>query len=235
MRSATSRPSRAGRVRVGLEVVEGAGPEREPFRVVLVPGGHACVEVPAVVVEAGPLREGGDLLQRQLLQLLEADHDVRHLHAGVVDVVLDLHRDAEKPQQPHQGVAERGVAQVPDVSRLVGIDGGVLDDGLADAPARPRRGRRRGERAAGEPGAIEEDVDVAVGRRLDALDAVDGAQRGDDLGRDRARRLAEHPGQLERHGDTEIAHRTVRRVLDRDLRQPVGAEPVQFDQHVADA
>ncbi len=65
------------------------------------------------------------------LEVAEADHHVRHLDAGVVDVVLHFHRDPAEAQHPHQGVAKGGVAQVADVSGLVGIDCRVLDDGLA--------------------------------------------------------------------------------------------------------
>ena len=69
-----------------------------------------------------------------MLELAEADGDVRDLDAGVVDVVLDLDLAAEEAEQPAERVAERGVAQVPDVRGLVRIDGGVLDDGLVAEP-----------------------------------------------------------------------------------------------------
>ena len=61
---------------------------------------------------------------------MEAHHHVGHLHAGVVDVVLHLDALAARAQHAHEGVAQRGVAQVADVRRLVGIDVGVLDDDL---------------------------------------------------------------------------------------------------------
>ena len=59
------------------------------------------------------------LRRGDVLELPEADRDVRDLHAGVVDVVLDLDLAAEEAQQPAERVAERGVAQVADVRRLV--------------------------------------------------------------------------------------------------------------------
>ena len=46
-------------------------------------------------------------------------------------------------QQPHERVAENGIAQVADVRRFVGIDAGVLDQNLA-------RKLRRGGRPGGE-------------------------------------------------------------------------------------
>jgi hypothetical protein len=54
-------------------------------------------------------------------------HNIRNLHAGVVDVVLHIHLLPGSPQQPHKRVAENRIAQVPHVRSLVGIDAGVLN------------------------------------------------------------------------------------------------------------
>ena len=87
---------------------------------------------------------------------------------------------------------------------------------------------------AGEPGerlrlAVEKEVDVAVRRRLDAREAVDGSERAGDLLGDGARRLAQPARQLEgeRHG--EIAERAARRDLDGNRREDrvVGGEVVK--------
>ena len=64
------------------------------------------------------------------LELAESDDDVGHLHAGVVDVVLHLDRNAAEALHADERVAERGVPQVSDVRGLVRIDGRVLDDRL---------------------------------------------------------------------------------------------------------
>ncbi len=56
----------------------------------------------------------------------QADDDVRHLHAGIVDVVLHIHALSCGAQHPHEGVAQDGVAQMPDMRCLVRIDAGVL-------------------------------------------------------------------------------------------------------------
>ena len=53
-------------------------------------------------------------------------HHIRHLHAGVVDVVLHIDLLASGAQQAHKCVAKNRIAQVPDVRGLVGIDAGVL-------------------------------------------------------------------------------------------------------------
>ena len=60
----------------------------------------------------------------------EADHDIRNLHAGVVDVVLHVDLLPGGAQQAHEGVAEDGIAQMADVRGLVGIDAGVLHKGM---------------------------------------------------------------------------------------------------------
>ncbi|MFQ5701951.1 MAG: hypothetical protein ACE5HU_08925 [Acidobacteriota bacterium] len=39
----------------------------------------------------------------------ESDHEIRHLHAGVVDVVLDLDAVAGVSKEPGQGVALSGL------------------------------------------------------------------------------------------------------------------------------
>ncbi len=96
----------------------------------VVPARDLRVQVPAVVVEARFAGQGLDLGRAPALEVAEADHHVGHLHAGVVDVVLNLDRMAEEPQRAHQRVAEGGVPQVADVRRLVRIDGRVLDDHL---------------------------------------------------------------------------------------------------------
>ena len=70
---------------------------------------------------------------------METRHHVGHLHAGVVDVILNFHRPAAGAQHAHEGVAQHGVAQMADVRGFVGIDVGVLDDDLAwDRLARSR-------------------------------------------------------------------------------------------------
>ena len=122
-----------------LDVVQRRSAHGEARLVGPVPLGHPRVEIPAVVVEPGACRDLPDVGERLLLERGEPDDDVGHLHAGVVDVVLHFDGHAAEAQHAHERVAERRVAQVPDVRRLVRVDGGVLDDGLARrCPAAPR-------------------------------------------------------------------------------------------------
>ena len=128
------------------------GRHGQALLVAAVPLGDARVEVPAVVVEARGVGDRANLVERLALEHAEADDDVGDLDAGVVDVVLHLDRDAAEAQHAHERVAERGVAQVADVRRLVRVDGRVLDDRLAgaadvgcdvSAPSRSSRNRGR--------------------------------------------------------------------------------------------
>ncbi len=143
---------------------------------------HARVQVPAVVVELA--RDALHVGERLLLEVQEAHHHVGHLDAGVVDVVLDAHVEAAVAQQPHERVAEAGVAQVADVGGLVRVDARVLDD---DVPrTRCRRGRL-GERAVQdgrEAAAVQEQVDVAPAGDLGPANVA----RGRELSRRAARR-----------------------------------------------
>ncbi len=63
-----------------------------------------------------------------MLNLSQADDDVRHLHARVIDVILNLHPVPRVPQDSHHRVAQHRVPHVPDVRRLVRINARMLDD-----------------------------------------------------------------------------------------------------------
>ena len=61
----------------------------------------------------------------------KANHDVGYLHAGVVDVVLNVDLVSRGAEQTHKRITEDGVAQMADVRGLVGIDGGMLHKHMA--------------------------------------------------------------------------------------------------------
>ena len=157
-----------------------------------------------------------------MLELPEADDDVRHLDAHVVDVVLRLERRAAEPQGPDERIAERRVAQVTDVRRLVRVDRRMLDDRLLRRDGLGRHllpDARDDERRT-----VEVEVQVPVRRRDDALDAGNRAHRLRQFLRDRARRLAKRTRELEGDRDGEIAERAGRRHLDRERRHVGDAE-----------
>jgi hypothetical protein len=155
-------------------------------------------------------------------------HHVRHLHAGVVDVVL--HPDliaalvAVRPQQALKRIAQDRVAQVPDVRCLVGIDAGVLHqpESLA-ANLRVLVARNRLHRCH----AVQPDVQVPRARDLHRCHArqrrgIAGNQRVQlrgQLRRNQSRSLAQPLGQLERHRQRQLAQCNIRRLLHSELRR----------------
>ncbi len=157
--------------------------------------------------------------RRPLLHAQEGDDHVRDLHAGIVNVVLNLHAVAGVPQDTRHGVAEDGVAHMADMRGFVGIDAGVFDDDFA----RPLRGRRclsrRGfpQRFPPERGAIEERVQVAGSGNFHSRDTFDGADFGGDFLSNLPRRTLELLGKLETHGRSNFAHLQTRRARNRHV------------------
>jgi hypothetical protein len=174
--------------------------------------GDAGVQVPAVVIELA--RDRLHVGERLLLDVTEADDDVGHLHARVVDVVLHPDLAPAALQHAHEGVAEHGVADVPDVRRLVGVDAGVLDDHRArDRRRSPSLAERIVQRQR-ERAAVEEQVDVAPARDLRPAHVAVGKGSGQLLA-DLAGLALQRLREVERRGQREVAERDVRRVLER--------------------
>jgi hypothetical protein len=142
-----------------------------------VPLRDAGVEIPAVEVDAligleefsEELAGGGEIFS---FEVDEAYDYVCDLHAGVVDVVLYAYFVAALvavgAEEALEGVAEDGVAKVPDVGGFVGVDAGVFDE--AEAGAADLR-VLIGCYAADSGGSVEADVEVAGSCDLDAGDA----------------------------------------------------------------
>ena len=204
-----------------LDVVQRGGANLQPLLVLVVPMGGAGVEIPAVVVEAGRVRRLPDVVEGLALELAEPDHDVRDLHARVVDVVLHLDGDAAKPLDTHQRVSQRRVPEVADVCSLVGIDGRVLDDRLRRWSMVNGRWAMVGQAMVGrqeracERGAIQIDVEISVRGGLDPADPFDGPERACQLLRDGTGRLTQAPRELERDRRCEIAKLALGRTLNR--------------------
>ena len=169
------------------------------------------IEVPAEVIEARSRGQRANLFGRFFLQMSERDHHIRDLHAGVVDVVLHFHSPACAPQQPHERIAQGGVAQMPDVRGFIGIDVGVLDHvlglaGLLAGCAGFRTASDSGVRRFGESRlkkcrAIEEEIDVPRAGQFHARHSGNRRKFGGNLLRDLARCAAEALGQSRRQSE----------------------------------
>ena len=189
------------RVPSAFNSVERRGPDLQPFFVLLVPLGDFCVEIPAVVIESCRFGELPDSVEVASFQFTKPYRDISHLHASVIDIVLDLDSTAEILEQTTECITERRIPQMPDVRGLVRIDRRVLDDFLFC--------RNRDDVAASQPcreprGPVEKEVDVAVGRGFDSRNAIDLSERGDDFLGDGPRGFAQATGKLERERDGEI-------------------------------
>src|SRR5437899_2397089 len=87
-----------------------------------------CVQVPAVVIELRLRRAVLHPNRRHLFHMKQPDHHVCHLHASIVDIVLNLHAVSRMPQDTHHRVSQHGVPHMPDVRGLVRIDARMLDN-----------------------------------------------------------------------------------------------------------
>ncbi len=224
------------------------------------------VEVPAIKIDALPTTCGGancacgailkaagcfarfdkgsNLSDRFLFDVQEPDNHIRHLNAGVVDVVLHVDLLSGGAQQAHKRIAEDCVAQMPDVCGLVGIDAGVLHQYVATCGGANFSGICDGANAGC---AIEPRVDVARARGFESGETLYRTQRRDDLLRDDLGRLAERASQLQSDRRGQFAELQVRRNLQRNVLRfevvlrfentaQVLSEPLlQFEIHVGNA
>ena len=137
-----------------------------------------------------------------LLKVLEADHDIRHLHASVVNVILNLDVVAAEAQHSDEGVAQHGVAQVADVRRLVGVNAGVLHQNLARMDGLGRGGEAAHlEERCGQRRAVKMEVHVTGPGNADAFHPFNGKQVHGQLLGNLTRRLPELFRQFKAGGD----------------------------------
>jgi hypothetical protein len=182
-----------------LDEVQNLGAVDREVGFLLIAGGHPWIHLPAKIVEIGgrSLRDfiSRNLGHRELDQLVapprldpkrfseiglgqeeETDHDIRHLYAGVIDVVLDFDLVSDVPKTSDQNITENGVPQVSDVGGLVGVDIGVLNDGFGGEL------RFFAPLTAQEPdqylAAIEEDIEEARACNLHPVDFLGPLSRG---------------------------------------------------------
>ena len=159
-----------------------------------IKGADPRVQIPAVVVELEGLV--GDKLPHVgegfFFEVPKSHDDIGNLNAGVVDVVLNFHMPAARLENADERVADCGVAEMPDVCRLVGIDVRVLDN---DFPAVLRNNAQppaRHQFVEGIPhddGAIEKEVDIARSGQLDLVDSGNVSHRPNQFFCDGARSL----------------------------------------------
>ncbi len=192
-----------------------APPER--LGMVLVVLRNTRVEIPAQIVErpTRSLDQLRNLSRVHVLQALEPDHDVGHLHAGVVDIVLDLDVFAGGAQHAHKRVAENGVAQMADMRGLVRVDIGVLDDHLSRAGSGVAL---EFERGAAVGAAVEAHVDVAVSGNLESANAGNRTDLRNQLRGDGPRRLPQLFGKLKGHRHGQFAEVRLPRLFEQHRR-----------------
>ena len=146
----------------------------------------------------------------------QTDHDIGNLDPGVVNVVLHVDMLPGGAQQTHKGVAQDRVAQMTDVRSLVGIDAGVLDQGMKMALL--VRSIVAGDLPCGRM-AVQLAIDITCAGHGKGSEALQRHQLRDQFPGDRARRPFQTAGQLESHRQRVLAHLQIGRLLDGDLRE----------------
>ena len=212
-----------GFIAAGLDRMQGFESNFLPllrFRV-LIPLRYAGIEVPAVIVNALTLCfEIGQQLpysgQIVTFKVSQPDDDVGNLDPGVIDVVLHIDSLTGGAEQANKSVTQDGIAQMADVGGLVGIDAGVLDQGMKMALLLRN--------------IVADDLlhrSLAVKLAIDISGAGDGEGRKtlqrqqvlDQLPGNRARRSLKTAGQLESYRQRVLTHLQIGRLLDGDLRE----------------
>src|SRR5581483_1978981 len=192
-----------------LDGFQGFGAEEARVFVFFVELEDPRIKVPAVVVEphSGVTNKILDLPELFLLKMDEPDDNVSHLDARVVDVILNFDSVSSKSEQPRESIAQNGVAQVPNVRCLVGIDAGMLNENFPLAAGRRFR-RRRSQviGGLGKRGPLQMKIQVSGPRNGYSFDPVHREHPRGNLFSNSARRLAEVLGQLKARRHRNVAH-----------------------------
>jgi hypothetical protein len=177
------------------------------------------VEIPAVVVEAVLHGRHFHADGTEPFHVEETNHDVGDLHAGVVDVVLDLDRMAGVAQDTGHGVAEDGVSYMPDVRGFIGIDAGVFDDHLSGYFCWGKWRVASGEWRDRIPkcGAVEVCVQVSRTGDLDSRNAINLAETIGNFLCNLPGGFFQALGQLEADGRRGFPHFDLGRAIENDI------------------
>ena len=152
-------------------------------------------------------------------QVEDADHHVRHLHTGVVDVILYLDARTEVAEAPPENVSEDRISEVADMGRLVGVDGSVLDYRLVGC--RVDVAVTVCEKGGQDQISFQKEVEKTGTSDLDPIHLLRPDRvLGDRLG-DLPRRLAQDLGQGQGAGPGEVAQIAPRRHFELHLIRPV--------------
>ena len=160
------------------------------------------INIPAVIVEllCGIRDHAAHIVECLSFDMDQPDDHIRHLHAGVIDVVLNFDIPPAGVEDSNEGIADGRVSQMADMRSFVRIDIRVFDDNLsviAWIPAQtapPDNGR-----------AIEKKVDVACTGSFHAFDAVNFAGAHDQFFCNRTRRTLQRTREFESDGCGQFA------------------------------
>ena len=162
-------------------------------------------------------------------------HHVRHLYAGVVDVVLHVDLAAGGAQQANESIAEDGIAQMPDMRRFVRVDRGVLHQNLAGVRRRHRCFRSTDDLARRRC-ALDSGIDVTRSGDFEASESLWRRQFSNDLFGDLAGSLAQTLRQLKAERQSILAHLGLGRLLDHNVQKidVLKFDPVLAAQKIAE-
>ena len=140
-----------------------------------------------------------------MLQVLESNHNVGHLYACVVDVVLNFDILPRGAEHADKGVAQDGVAEMADVGGLIRIDVGMLDDDFFRGGG--RMGALSRQKSSAVISAIQAEVQVSVSGNFNRGHTFDFADRGRNLSGDRFRSFLQLPRKLKRRWKGDFTER----------------------------
>src|SRR5882762_3269062 len=183
------------------------------------------IHLPAVIIELWFRCAGIHPNRRDLFHLQQANHYVRHLHARVINVILNLHTVPRVPQDPHHRVAQHCISYVADVRRLVRIDARMLDDDFSVLLCVLCVSALSSlsvllavflSYSLPKCRAVEKRIQIPATRHFNLGNPVDPAQTVRNLLRNLSRRLLQPLRQFKTHRRSRLPHLNLRRPLQHD-------------------